>query len=582
MLLGNLKLWLVFCLSTLLINPAYVSAQSEAAHISDFRLVAMSELDSRQNCHDAELDDSNWQRFEFPNLTAKQHVCIRASLFINENGYYVESPGLLFLALASYHVYFNEELLGTNGHPSTSVSGEEVGAISSLLSFYPASLVPGKHLISIELSSFNLPPVYAAIAYDLMLVDQQQIYDALIVTSAITAMLIGVLLIMFVIFLTLFFRFQKSSSFIIFSMLCLTTAFLLGAEQWKIFVNYQYDMHLFRLQLIISITLLVNGLLLAYYLEHHSVTRKLNWLIGWVLAQLVAVITAQSYDERSIFIFAVTMIFLILLGLSSIQKNKSDSRIGLVITGFSLALLLLTPRLFIELGFALSIVLVLISIGISLLNQLSSQRDLALQSAKLKGELLRRNLQPHYLMNSLMQVQELIDVSPKQANVFVEQLASEFRALVAMSDKALVPIDQELALCRSHLHIMSVRYQKQYQLQVTYLDETKPSSDIYLPAAIIHSQIENCFSHNRITSDQSIELRVSKDKNEVRLELITPVDVNSEYKGLGIGEAYIRAKMTQSCLPGWQLQSEARELGWVTIYQFVPENRLIEKDIKVE
>ena len=169
-----------------------------------------------------------------------------------------------------------------------------------------------------------------------------------------------------------------------------------------------------------------------------------------------------------------------------------------------------------------------------------------------------------------MQVQELIDFAPKQASEFVQQLAEEFRALVKMSDKDFVSLEEELKLCRSHLKIMSVRYQQQYKLEVEYTanSEQTHACDIHVPSAIIHSQIENCFTHNRITSSQPLTLTISATQKRVTLILSTPIDEATEHKGVGIGEAYIRAKVAQVCQPDWLVHSTAKGNQWVTTYDY--------------
>ncbi len=541
---------------------------NEPEIIGSFRFTSMSEL-ATASCHDTTLDDSNWTKVQFANLTGGQHLCIRGKLnIIKEN--IPESPALLFLALASYEVKLDGQLLGNNGQPGTSSKNEQVGGISAVLPLDISRLQLGEHLISIELSSFNVSSSLPAIAHSLTLIDQQTFYDTIIYASAATALLVGALLVMFVMFLALFFRFSRDPRFLIFSLLCLTTSLLLTAEQWKLFVNYRYDLHLLRLNIIIAVTLLVTILLPAYYLTQQATPRKKYWLGAVIVTQAISVLATQSYDERSVWLFIIALLFSVIINLLACRKKTTGAGVALSISGISLLSLLLAPRLFLELGFGLCIVLVLASIGLTLLNRLVEQRNLALESGKLKGELLRKNLQPHYLMNCLMQIQELIDIAPKQANDFVERLAEEFRALVVMSDKEVVTLEEELKLCRSHLKIMSVRYQQKYNLVVeSKLDESKQLSNLFVPTAIVHSQIENCFTHNRITNDSSIVLNISCDNNLVTLELTTPVDNATEHKGVGIGEAYIRAKMAQVCQPGWRLQSQMQNDAWVTKYQYV-------------
>ncbi len=571
MLIKKFATWGIFGLLALSMFTATAVANpmQASAAISKLRLAPMSGLPAAA-CHDPAFDDADWERFQFPSLKPQQYLCIRARLEVTEENI-PENPALLFLALAAYEVYLDGELLGRNGVPGVSGTTEQIGAISSLLALDASQLAPGEHLISMELSSFNADASFTAIAYDMLLLDQHRFFDTINYASIITALLVGALVVAFVMFLTLFLRFNRAPSFLVFSLLCLATAALLVAEQWKLLVNYSYDLHLTRLYLIMATTLLVTVLLPGYYLVKHATRGKKFWFAALLASLMLSMLAAQSYDARSEWLFIVALLFVVGINLLALRHKKPGALAAVVISGISLLGLLFAPRLFIELGFGLSVILVLASIGVSLINQLVAQRKLALESAKLKGELLRRNLQPHYLMNCLMQVQELIDVAPKQAHAFVEQLAEEFRALVSMSNRDVVTLEQELQICRSHLKIMSVRYQQQYKLVVKYNNDgnSPVNSELLVPTAIIHSQIENCFTHNRITSNQNIELNVSQQMGATTLELSTPIDNATQHRGVGIGEAYIRAKLAQVCQPGWQLTSEAKNGTWKTIFEYV-------------
>ncbi|MDK2595623.1 histidine kinase [Pseudoalteromonas obscura] len=539
-------------------------ANSALQGVSNLRQAPFSES-LGQGCHSIELDDRHWQTFQFPNIQPQQHLCIRGTLTIVQEQL-PPNPTLLFLALAAYEIYLNGELIGKNGVPGSSKTYEQVGAISSLTQLDYKTMPPGEHLISLELSSFHTADAFAAIAYALAIVDQQTFYQTIIVASSITAMLIGGLLVLFVIFLTVYLRYSHQTSHLIFALLCVFTLALLVAEQWKLWVNYYYDVHLLRMNIVVALTLVVTSLLPSYYLAQHNISRKSLWLTALALTLLAVVYSTTSFDARSAWLFCSSLLFVGAINVIALRHNKAGSVIALLICAASLIGFILAPRLFLEFGFALSITLVLASIGISLLNQLIKQRNLALEAGKVKGELLRRNLQPHYLMNCLMQVQELIDFAPTQANEFVQQLAEEFRALVKVSEKEVVTLEEELRLCHSHLKIMSVRYQQNYQLVTHILPDS--ATHILVPTAIVHSQIENCFTHNRITSDRPIKLSVQVGKSRIILELTTPIDAVTQHQGMGIGDAYIRAKMAQVCESDWQLDSCQVADHWVTRYEY--------------
>src|SRR3546814_6783665 len=71
----------------------------------------------------------------------------------------------------------------------------------------------------------------------------------------------------------------------------------------------------------------------------------------------------------------------------------------------------------------------------------------------------------------------------------VDALADEFRTLVDVSGRALIPLEDELALCRAHLEVMGFRKDQAFVLDAR-LDPDSPA----VPPAVLHTLIETAFT----------------------------------------------------------------------------------------
>src|SRR5262245_59005727 len=87
----------------------------------------------------------------------------------------------------------------------------------------------------------------------------------------------------------------------------------------------------------------------------------------------------------------------------------------------------------------------------------SRARQTLLRSAQLEVQLLKRSIQPHFLMNALTSILEWVEVEPKRAARFIEALADEFRLLSKISAEKLIPLELEVQLFRTHLSVMSLQ-----------------------------------------------------------------------------------------------------------------------------
>lgn len=555
------------CLFTLLTATVVYSADAQEANfpvVKAVKMLPMSELHN-QRCHSLQLDDSTWPVGKISDIKQQQHLCLRAWIHLDE--FKATSPIVLTSLLAAYDLYWDGSLLIQSGKVGSQYATEEIGPFRNNVSLDRTMITPGKHLLSIELSTFKVPPDITNIAYVIMTIDLEELDSAIHIISSTTSILIGVLITLAVLCFSLYCFYSRQLPLLLFSLLCLVSGALLIAEQWKIWFAYYYDMHLFRLRLILLITLVLSLLLPSYYLAQNQFKHKGLWLLSVLIGAAGIVFGVDNYDDRSHWLFVLGLSVSFVISGIALKNKQAYTLSATIILALSIAMLAASPFYFLEFGFGLVIILIVISIWVALIHQLKQQKENALKAAVVKAELLRRNLQPHFLMNCLTQVQELIDTSPDHANHFVAELADEFRTLVQMSESSTVPLSHEIALCQKHLNIMSVRYQQQFELQVS-----GNIADITVPSAIVHSQIENCFTHNRISKNQEFMLQVQTHNHWVTLTLSTPIETSINHDGLGVGEAYILSKLAEVCKEDWRFHSQESNRYWVSTYHYKIQN----------
>ncbi len=149
----------------------------------------------------------------------------------------------------------------------------------------------------------------------------------------------------------------------------------------------------------------------------------------------------------------------------------------------------------------------------------------AVTEARLQA--LQARIRPHFLFNSLNAVLSLIRDQPKQAETALEDMADLFRVLMA-ENRELVPITQEIALCRQYLALEKLRLDE--RLNVEWLiDEVPP--DILIPPLLLQPLIENAVYHGiePSASGGTITIQVYTKQNEVHLLLKNPYTVHSRH-----------------------------------------------------
>ena len=192
-----------------------------------------------------------------------------------------------------------------------------------------------------------------------------------------------------------------------------------------------------------------------------------------------------------------------------------------------------------------------------LLAQLLGERSKAARAQQLENQLLRKSMQPHFLMNSLSLISELHAQAPAAAEAFIEALGAELRMLNEFAQQPSIALAQELALCHNYLDIMATRLQQPCSLQVD-----GAAADIRVPPALLLTALENAFSHNRYRHGARFVLHSARLAQTQVLTLSLPQGAARPHAGSGLGEQYIRASLHAVFGDAARYASERHAAGW--------------------
>lgn len=474
--------------------------------------------------------------FSFDQLHARQAHCLQAEFTIVRQP---ERPQHLVVSmLASSEIYLDGMRIGMNGVPAASVREEVPGRIDVDMVLAPSQLTVGQHRLVLKLSSWHGSDSIRGQFYNLSMEDAAPSAAG----KVLPLMLAGALALVAVLFLALLLSYQRNAHWSVFFLLCLVASALLVVEAWRGVAGYAYDRHLTRLVAVQALTAAFGLLLPLYFLAAYRLPHK-GAVMG-ALALAIAGVAGSSlhFDTRAAHIFSLAMLACIGINLVAWRRGVSGARTGLVVALGALALWLVPGTgFFAESGFALVVFLLLFAILGQLLRQFIRDRQKAMLASRLENQLLRKSLQPHFLMNSLSLVGELAHQSPAQAEQFVEALGREFRMLGEYASQVTIPLARELELCRNYLEIMAVRLQRCCVLHVS----GEPGA-LVLPPAVLLTCLENAFSHNRYRDDLVFHLRIARGDGHATVALAMPLAEGRKHQGRSTGSNYIRHSLREA------------------------------------
>ena len=142
----------------------------------------------------------------------------------------------------------------------------------------------------------------------------------------------------------------------------------------------------------------------------------------------------------------------------------------------------------------------------------------ALSEARLQA--LTARIRPHFLFNSLNAVLSLIRSEPRRAEAALEELAELFRALMR-DHRELLPLTDEIALCRQYLALESLRLGE--RLQVDWAVDDIPQ-DILVPPLMLQPLLENAVYHGiePLGGTGTLSVHCTRRGDQLLIEIANP------------------------------------------------------------
>jgi len=128
------------------------------------------------------------------------------------------------------------------------------------------------------------------------------------------------------------------------------------------------------------------------------------------------------------------------------------------------------------------------------------------EKIKFEFEVLRNQVNPHFLFNSFNTLISTIEENPKMGVEYVEHLSDFFRNIVNYRDKNVISLQEEITLLQSYLYLQQKRYGNNLQLIIN-VDE-KQQEQIFLPPLTLQLLVENAIKHNVVSKEAMLTVRI--------------------------------------------------------------------------
>ena len=174
----------------------------------------------------------------------------------------------------------------------------------------------------------------------------------------------------------------------------------------------------------------------------------------------------------------------------------------------------------------------------------ANEAQARLLAREMEIKALRKQLDPHFLFNSLNSISSLIQLDPTAARAMTVDLAQFFRQTLSLGERERIRLDEELELVQHYLAIERRRLGDKLHLSV---DVDAACQMAWLPPLVLQPLVENAIKHGIRPLDRGglIELSARRAGDRLALRVSNPVDAQAprDATGLGQGLRHLRTRL---------------------------------------
>lgn len=306
----------------------------------------------------------------------------------------------------------------------------------------------------------------------------------------------------------------------------------------------------------------------------------------WAWALLVAIISTERYPVTSRKQIGRILLHAVLALTVSILWGVVGYYVCLAVVPGWVAMgvprMLAATTKVILFGYGLAVVLVHIVIQVRL--QRHQEIELlrkAHQATEAQLQILKLEMQPHFLFNALHAVSAQIHSNPTAANDTLVLVSDMLRHAVETTRLQEVPLREELAILRLYAQIQQVRFGD--RLRITW-DVDEATLDAAVPHMILQPILENSLKHGLEEHSEAGRIVISSRRDGASLCLAIRDDgpgiqATSARRGSGLGLLNVRDRLAQLHGEGQSLKVTAAPEGGTVVTICIPLSYMRDQDV---
>lgn len=130
-------------------------------------------------------------------------------------------------------------------------------------------------------------------------------------------------------------------------------------------------------------------------------------------------------------------------------------------------------------------------------------------------ELLKQQVNPHFLFNSLNTLKSMVEAQDRNAPHFIVMLSDFYRSALENKHNYIITLEEETETLKAYMFLLKSRFEEGIQLEID-IEEMHTRSMI--PSFTFQLLIENCIKHNVVSSNAPLVIRIYTNNGSIIVE----------------------------------------------------------------
>ena len=167
-------------------------------------------------------------------------------------------------------------------------------------------------------------------------------------------------------------------------------------------------------------------------------------------------------------------------------------------------------------------------------------------------EVLKNQIDPHFLFNSMNTIYSLIDTDPDKAKEFITKFSKTYRHVLDVKEKIVISLKDEIEFLNSYIFLQKIRYEGNLNISIN-IDAKRLNN--YIPPLSLQMLVENAIKHNVISEKNPLKIKIYNNNNSLIVRNnLQPKDSINESTKIGLINLTERYKHISEKAPGFYVK----------------------------